>query len=85
LLGGNIAVSKNELISKMIKGASETMNDVTCNETEFGHRGLDIKYAINVISRMRIRFHSDFVGLTIHESVESDFKITEVLFGPLNF
>src|SRR5215213_9681782 len=50
LLGRVRTVDVNELVGKVVKGASEVVDNVSGNKSHFDVRGLDIEYAVQVIS-----------------------------------
>lgn len=85
LLGMGRTVGVNELVSEVVKGTSEVVNSVSGDEANFDGRGLNIEYAVNVISRLRVSLSLDSIWFAIEESFQGDFQITDVLFGPFNF
>ena len=85
LLGRDRAVDENKLIGEVVKGASEIVNNVPGDKSDFDGRGLDVEYVVNVISGLRIALASDSVGFGIDEPIPRNFQITEVLFGLFNF
>jgi hypothetical protein len=85
LLVGRSTIDENELVGEMVKGTSEIVDSVPSDKSDFKRRGLDIEYAVNVISRLRIMLTLNSMGLAIEEPVPLDFQITDVLFGPFNF
>jgi hypothetical protein len=75
----------NQLPNEMVKGTSEIVNNVSGNKSEFNGRGLNISDAIDRLSRLRIVHGFDAIRIAIQELLPSDFKITDLLFGPFNF
>lgn len=75
----------NQLPSEMFKSASEVMNNVSGNESDFSRRRLDVSHAIDCLSRLRIELGFDSIRFAVKETLPNDFKLTDVLFGPFNF
>ena len=85
LLGRNRTVDVNELVGKVVKSASEVVDNVSGDKSNFDGRGLDIEDAIQVISGLRVVLAFDSIRLAADEPIPCDFQIMEVLFGPFNF
>lgn len=80
-----VAINKDELIGEVIQGASEVVDSIARNDANFGWSGLDVSQIKDIVSRLRITLGSDYIRFAFDEPVSSDFEITEVLLGPLNF
>lgn len=57
----------------MVKGASEIVDHVSGDKYDFDGGILDVEYAINVISRLRITLTPDSIGFAIDELASHDF------------
>ena len=78
LLGGGRTVDVNELVGKVVKGASEVVDNVSGDKSNFDGRGLDIENAVQVISSLRVVLAFDSIRLAADESIPCDFQIMEV-------
>jgi hypothetical protein len=81
---GGLIVGKNELPREMVKRGSKVMNDLADNDAPMP-RQLEIPVkSKDFISRLRIVLGSDRIMIGTPEAVDLGFKVTDVLFGPLD-
>ena len=85
LLGWGRAVEENKLIGEVVKGASEIVDNVSNNKSDFDGRRLDVEYAVNVIPGLQIALTFESIGFATYEIIPREFQIAEVLPGAFNF
>jgi len=85
LLGMGLTVTVNKLVSEVVEGASEVVDNVSNDQPDFSERGLDVEYSVNVISRLRDGLTFDSIGAAVDEPSPDDFQIKEVLLCSFDF
>jgi len=80
---GRFPIRKNELKSEMVQGATEIMNSISNDETNFsGYRSDRLDKKTNIINfGYRMRLDTNSIGLRFTEESDSRVEITEVLLG----
>jgi hypothetical protein len=76
---------KDQMISQMVQGAPEILENVTNNGGYSDRNIADAGQIINELSRLRIALGPDYIWLGIKEGSDPAFQVTDVLFGPFNF
>lgn len=72
-------------IGQVIQGASQIVDSIPQHESEFFRDGRDALNVIDQISRLVVEFSPDGVRILQPESLNSGFKITDTLLGPIIF
>ena len=83
---GSPSSNEDEMISQVVKGASQILKNIPSDRAERSRRLLGAVYIIiDRLSCLRIALDSDSIRIGREERSDCDLQITDVLFGPFNF
>jgi hypothetical protein len=85
LLSRSVPIGNNKLVSEMIQGAPEVVNNIASNDANLNRRSLNPRHIDRCIASLRIALGSKSIGFSIEESLPGNFQFREMLFGPFGF
>ena len=82
-----IGANKDKLVSQVVQGASEAVNDVSETQRDIKMRRGDLRNIIMQLSGLRIALGSEFVGVGFERGPTDGerLQLVDVLIGPCNF